>query len=478
VIDPGEKIRSYISDLFGENNLFRFTEFINSEPQQYLRVNSLKTTQDKISQHLLKKYGIKTESIPEMPFALKVLKGEEIAGKTLEHILGYYYIQGLSSMIPAVVLNPDEKDIVLDLCAAPGSKTTHLAELMRNKGTLIANEIQLSRLKALVHNIERMNIVNTGILHQKGELLSKTYENHFDKILVDAPCSGLGIIQKKEEVVKWWNENKVQGLSELQYKLIISAIKMLKPGGEMVYSTCTLTVEENELIINKVLSKFPVEIITIKLPVVTHNGLTFHHEEKLNKDLEKGKRIFPWETGTDGFFIIKLKKTEETKSQEKIYFSKKEVKIISYNHRNIFNKLKFLSVHFNINMDVFTGYNYLIKGIDIYFVSALWKDNYPGMFERIGLKFGTVDKHGEIVLSSEAAQLFGNEIKNKIIEINSREELKIYMEGGIIKTDSYKEGQYVIKFEDNIIGTAVVTQSGIKSRFPRSKRTQEINTNF
>ena len=138
-----------------------------------------------------------------MQNTLKVTEGSELTGKTLEHILGHYYVQSLSSMLPPIVLAPDKNDIVLDLCAAPGSKTTQLAELMHNDGTLIANEIQLSRLKALVHNIERMNIANVGVVHQKGELLSKAYGNYFDKILVDAPCSGLGIIQKKDEVTKW-----------------------------------------------------------------------------------------------------------------------------------------------------------------------------------------------------------------------------------------------------------------------------------
>ena len=478
MVDPGEKIKSYISGLFGEKNLSGFIDFINLEPYQYLRVNSLKTTPAAISKKLFEKYGIETKEIPEIPFALKVSKDEGTAGKTIEHILGLYYIQGLSSMLPALVLSPEENDVVLDLCAAPGSKTTQLAELMKNKGTLAANEIQLSRLKALVHNIERMNIVNAGILHHRGELLSRTYENYFDKILVDAPCSGLGIIQKKEEVIKWWNEKKVQGLAELQFKLLIAAIKMLKVGGEVVYSTCTLTAEENELIINKVLSKYRVELMNIELPVANHAGLTSMSGEKLNPDLEKGKRIFPWETGTDGFFIAKLRKTDETKSPEKFSYTKREVKLITFNHKNLFRRLKSLADHFNINDELFSRYKYIIKGIDIYFVSEDWNDINPGIFERIGLKLGTIDKNDEIVLSSEAVQLFGDEIKNKIINLQSSEELKTYMEGGIIKTDKYNHGQYVIKYDDYILGTAVVTQSGIKSRFPRSKRTQEIYTDF
>ncbi|OGU74713.1 MAG: hypothetical protein A2V93_05010 [Ignavibacteria bacterium RBG_16_34_14] len=478
MIDPGEKIKSYVSSLFGEKNLSHFIDFINSEPHQYLRINPLKTTPEIIRKKLFTRYEIETEIVSNLPFALKVTMGEELAGKTLEHILGFYYIQSLSSMIPALMLSPNENDLVLDLCAAPGSKTTQLGEMMKNRGTLISNEIQLSRLKALVHNIERMNIVNAGVIHQKGELLSKIYENYFDKILVDAPCSGLGIIQKKEEVIKWWDEKKVQVLADLQLRLLIAAVKMLKVGGEVVYSTCTLTAEENELIINKVLSKYPVEIIDIELPVSNHEGLTSFEGEKLNPDLQKGKRIFPWEAGTDGFFIAKLKKTVETKSLEKYSFAKKDVKLISYTHKDLYQKLKYLTDYFDIDSKIFSHYKFILKGIDIYFISADWNDNNTGMFERIGLKFGTIDKNGEIVLNTQAAQILGGEIKNSVIEFQSQAELKTYMGGGIIKTDSYKEGQYVIKYDDYILGTAVVTKAGIKSRFPRSKRTQEINTDF
>jgi len=478
VIDPGEKIKSYLSNLFGEEYLSRFIELINSEPSQYIRINSLKTSVGEVRKNLSERYGIETEEIPEFPLALKVTKGTELTGKTLEHILGYIYIQGLSSMIPAQILAPTENDIVLDLCAAPGSKTTQLAEMMRNKGTLIANEIQLSRLKALVYNVERMNILNTGIVHQKGELLSKVYQNYFDKILVDAPCSGLGIIQKKEEVVKWWDEKIVKNLSELQIKLLVSAIKMLKPGGEIVYSTCTLTAEENEFVLNKVLSKYPVKLIDINPSVKNINAFTSYKDENFNNDLLKGKRILPWETNSDGFFVSKLRKTDETEGPERISFTKREVKFISYNHKNLFSKIKFLCDYFNVDEEIFSHFKFILKGIDIYFTNENWIDENPGMFERIGLKFGTIDNKGEIVLSAEAAQLFSDKIMNHIITLNSPDELKTYMEGGIIKTDIYPEGQYIIKYKDYFLGTAVVTKAGIKSRFPRSKRTQSIKTDI
>ncbi|MCU0364422.1 MAG: hypothetical protein MUE93_01955 [Ignavibacteriaceae bacterium] len=137
------------------------------------------------------------------------------------------------------MLSPTSTDLVLDLCSAPGSKTTQLAEMMDNKGILIVNELEIDRIKALVFNLDKMNFLNYGVLNSRGEILSKYYNSYFDKILVDAPCSGLGIIQKKNEVGKWWSIERVNNLVEIQNKLLVSAIKMLKVGGELVYSTCS-----------------------------------------------------------------------------------------------------------------------------------------------------------------------------------------------------------------------------------------------
>jgi NOL1/NOP2/sun family putative RNA methylase len=217
-------------------------------------------------------------------------------------------------MLPPIILNPARDDIVMDLCSAPGSKTTQMSEMMDNDGTLIVNEVEIDRIKSLVFNLDRMSVVNTGIIHSKGEVLSKYYHNRFDKILVDAPCSGLGIIQKKEEVSNWWSLNRVQRLQDLQTRLLIAAIKMAKVGGEIVYSTCTLSVEENEMVIDKILSKYPVEIEEVNLPVKTHNAFTKYNDLEFDKSLSKAVRILPWEINSDGFFLVKLRKVDDTDS--------------------------------------------------------------------------------------------------------------------------------------------------------------------
>ncbi len=472
------KIYEYLNTLYGESSAKKYIEFINEEPSQYIRSNSLKTTSKKLSSTLSNEYEIKTEQIKNIENALKIIDGKKLLGKTIEHIIGEYYIQGLSSMIPPLILSPKQDEIVLDLCAAPGSKTTGLGEMMNNSGTLVANEIQLDRLKMLVYNIDRMNLVNTGVIHTKGEWLSKNYVNHFDKILVDAPCSGLGIIQKKNEVNDWWSTERVERLGDLQLRLLIAGIKMAKIGGEIVYSTCTLTVEENELILDKVLEKYPVEVMQIELPVKSHAAFTKYDGRKLNPNISKGKRILPWEADTDGFFIIKLIKTGETYPPEQIIPNKRELKFFTYKNKELNLIVKNIVTEFQLPEGVLSEYQYLVKGTDIFLVSKEWEDLYPGHFQRIGTKLGIIDKNKQLVLHTQAAQVFQKYISKNIYNIENKDELKKYLEGGIIKNEVDINGQCVVKYKEYMLGTAVVTKVGIKSRFPRAKRTQEIYTDF
>jgi 16S rRNA (cytosine1407-C5)-methyltransferase len=466
-------ISAYLNKLFGEDAAKKFSEFINKEPSQYIRVNRLKTTPEKLISVLQEDYDIKAEAIPGINSALKISGRTDLTGKTIEHIIGEYYMQGLSSMIPPIILSPSPDNKVLDLCAAPGSKTTEIAELMNNKGTLIANEIAMDRAMALLYNIERMNILNAGVIHFKGEVLSKIYDNYFDKILVDAPCSGLGILQKRDEVNDWWSEERAKALGDIQLKLLIAAIKMVKTGGEIVYSTCTLTPEENEGIIDKVLKKYPVELMDVDLPFQAHEGFTSFGGSEYNAQIKKTRRILPWEADTDGFFIARIRKTGDTNSLESMELKKREFRFLKPSGKELKNLLTTLSSVFGIEEDIFHQYKYHMRGGDIYFVSGDWEDENPGIFERIGTRFGIVDKKNEITFHSQAAQILQNHISKNIYSINDREEFKKYIEGGVIKA-VLPPGQYVVKYKEYILGTAVSTKEGLKSRFPRAKRTQGI----
>lgn len=469
------KIHNYFTQLYGKESADKYFAFIENEPKQYLRVNTSRISKDELSNLLFDKYQIKTESLISFDRVLKVVEGNDRIGKTIEHVLGFYYIQSLSSMLPPMVLNPSGDDIVMDLCGAPGSKSTQLAELMDNKGTLIINEVDNERIKSLVFNLERMNAINSSVIHSKGEVLSKIYDEHFTKILVDAPCSGLGIIQKKGEVNNWWSLDHVQRLQQLQIRLLVSAIKMARVGAEIVYSTCTLSVEENEMVIDKILEKYPVRLEDVKLPIPSKPAFTKFDGVKFNPDLKKALRILPWEIDSDGFFLVKMIKTAETEPAEKEAPRQTEYKIVKSNHKNIKPYLDYVSDHFGVDKSVLDNYKFIFRGKDIFFVWKDWNDDNIGLFNRIGLKFGVLDKKERITFNSQAAQVLEKYITKFIYHLKDEEELLNYLTGWKIKDLEIPLGQYVVKYNNWALGTAIMTSEGLKSRFPRTKRTQRFD---
>ncbi|MDO5520504.1 MAG: RsmB/NOP family class I SAM-dependent RNA methyltransferase, partial [bacterium] len=170
---------------------------------------------------------------------------------------GLYYIQEPSAMTPAALLPIEEGDRVLDLCAAPGGKSTELAAKLNGTGVLVTNDISNSRAKALLKNIELQGVRNAIVTSEPPEKLGRYFEGYFDKILVDAPCSGEGMFRKDNALIKSWEEYGVEYFSKIQKEIIVEAAKMLRPGGLMVYSTCTFSPEENELTIEHLKKEFP-----------------------------------------------------------------------------------------------------------------------------------------------------------------------------------------------------------------------------
>ena len=466
MIELSQNIANYLESLYNKEFVENYKKYIESYPNQYIRIDPNTDHNNLILR--LQKYGIELERA-QLPFAYKVIKGSDKVGKTLEFTLGMYYVQSLSSMIPPFILNPSENDITLDLCAAPGSKTTQLAELMNRRGTLIANEVNQQRVGSLNFNVDKMNLSNIGVMKQKGELISKTFDNYFDKILVDAPCSALGIVQKKNEVSNWWNLEQAEKIAEVQFKLLVSAVKAAKVGAEIIYSTCTLTIEENEFVLDKILKKYPVEIEEFDLPLKHVNGFTKFGEYE-NQNLALSKRIIPWENDSEGFFVAKLRKTDSTEPLEKTNYSKSQRLFFSANHRNIKPYLKQLHEYFGIDETVLNQYKYIQNKSDLLYVNSDWLVEDSSYFLKLGLKLGVIDRKDKLNIHSDAARTFGKfATKNKII-LESKEDLTIYLNGSIIKKSFDSIGQKIVEFEEMILGSAVQTKEGLKSQFPRNLR--------
>ncbi|RLE46888.1 tRNA methyltransferase [Candidatus Woesearchaeota archaeon] len=273
-----------------------------------IRINTLKATIKEVISRLQKNWIL--EQIPwcKEGYWLEHKKGRLDIGNTLEHTLGYYYVQEAASMIPPIVLDPKENDVVLDMCASPGSKTTQLAQYMNNKGLIIANDIKGDRLAALGINLQRMGVYNTAVTLMQGQNYEKT-GMIFDKILLDAPCSGTGTIRKSVKTIRMWNPDTIKRIAGLQRKLTRTAWKILKKGGTLVYSTCSTEPEENEAIINWLLeNNKDAKIEEIKLNIKKSPPILSFGNKKYNPEISKCLRIWPQDNDTEGFFVAKIKK--------------------------------------------------------------------------------------------------------------------------------------------------------------------------
>jgi 16S rRNA (cytosine1407-C5)-methyltransferase len=465
-------IKSYLINTFGEDFERRYSAFVQEDHSLYIRFDPNKITKENLT-NILSGYEIETEPVKELDFALKIKANADKAGKTIEYGMGKYYIQSLSSMMPPLVLAPTEQDKVLDIAAAPGSKSSQISEIMGNRGTLVANEPHLDRIKMLVHNLDKLNMLNMGVMQRKGEYVDQIYQNYFDKILVDAPCSAIGVLQKKGEVSNWWSEDRMLNITQTQSKIISSAVRALKTGGELVYSTCSLTIEENEIIIDRILKKYPVEAVDFDLPVKYMEAFTEYQGEKLNSSLKYAKRILPWEIDSEGFFIVKLRKTGEI---YKDYFTLPEkenlYKFVDSEHKTVRDTIKRISEMFSIDEHVFRNYKYMVKKEDIFFVNSGWEDDNLSYFTRIGTHFCTTDPKGRIRLHTHAAQILGKNANSAVFEADTNQ-ARTFLNGGIIKAPEIRTPQ-IIKYKGLYLGTALPSESGLKSQYPKSRRMSEI----
>lgn len=268
-----------------------------------LRVNSIKYNVEE-----LKKYfdsiEIKYKTVPWYDDALIILNSNENQIQSLEiYKNGFIYMQSLSSMIPPLILEPKENEKVLDLTAAPGSKTTQMASLMNNKGYILANELDKIRCDKLKYNIKMQGATICEVANGRGEEIGEKYPNEFEKVLLDTPCSGEGrFILQDEKSYRAWSTKEVEDLTKTQKALFTSAYKSLRLGGEMVYSTCTLNKFENEEILNWALNQFDMEIVKIEIELKnTLKGIT----KGYNNELKNAIRVLPTKE-QERFFVAKL----------------------------------------------------------------------------------------------------------------------------------------------------------------------------
>ncbi len=292
-------LHKLLLEQFEENIVNKIIEGYEAKRKVSLRVNTLKTDREKINE-ILKSNDINSTSVEFYKEAYIIENAREDKIKDLDMFNnGEIYLQSLSSMIPPIVLNPKKGENILDMAAAPGGKTTQMAVLSENEAMITACEKNKIRSERLKYNLEKQGATKVNVMVEDARNLSDYFS--FDKILLDAPCSGSGTISLKEEnTYKSFSKELIERSAKTQEQLLTKALKILKSGGEMVYSTCSILAKENEDIVNKVLKKFKAEIIPIedewtkeipKLPVKLKGTLCVCPNELY-----------------EGFFVAKIKK--------------------------------------------------------------------------------------------------------------------------------------------------------------------------
>ncbi len=278
-------------------------EIADIQTKPTMRVNTLKITAKELIARL-EKLGVTLERIPFTKNGYTIVQSKFSLGAITEYLLGYYYLQDAAAQLPVEILDPKPTDVVLDACAAPGGKTTQLAQHMQNQGTIVAYDLKPHRIPSMLVNLERCGVKNTTMFEGNAVLASKLGVQ-FDKVLLDAPCAGNYLTE-----AGWFEKRTLEGIQvscNIQRRLLYDCVNMLKQGGQLVYSTCSLEPEENEMNIDWALKNLPVRLEKVNT-AIGDPGLTEVFGQKLNPDIALCKRFWPHKTKTEGFFIAKMVK--------------------------------------------------------------------------------------------------------------------------------------------------------------------------
>lgn len=288
-------------------NLEQFKKYSLSFLRRSIRVNTLLGSVKEVKKNIESK-GWKLTPIPWCKEGFWIEHDERRdVGNLLEYHIGEIYVQEAASMIPPLVLQPKPGDIVLDMAASPGSKTTQMAAMMNNEGLIVANDYKGDRLQSLGINLQRSVTTNCLITLMRGQGIK---DMQFDKILLDAPCSGTGTIRKSLKTISIWNAGMITKLAKEQKELIEVAFENLKEDGEMVYSTCSLEPEENEGVVSHLLKKYEnAEMVKVTLPgLKTSPAVMEFKKDKYHPSVNDAIRIWPQDNDTEGFFVAKIRK--------------------------------------------------------------------------------------------------------------------------------------------------------------------------
>ncbi|GEO77687.1 Fmu (Sun) domain-containing protein [Companilactobacillus mindensis DSM 14500] len=442
--DFKEKYRNLMGDR--ADSLF---ESIEQASQEAFRLNPLKANYKNVSYSLAQ----------PIPYSNIGYYGA-INGNSIDHLSGYVYSQEPSAMYVTELLDPTGNDKVLDLCAAPGSKTTYIASKMASEGLLVSNEINPKRAKVLSSNIERMSITNTVVTNNSPKDFEKKFNNFFDKVLVDAPCSGEGMFRKDPESVKYWSLDYVEQCANRQQHILDSTYKLLNQGGTLVYSTCTFSPEENEQNVAWFLDKYPdMHLVEVKKFPGMEDGRP--EWANGNPELKKTLRMFPDRFNGEGHFMCKMVKDGEPE----------ELRERQINDGLKKDDLQLVQKFAKTNLNGLTQNNWL-KISDFLYQAASLDNRFKGLhILRNGLKLGEFKKNRFEPDIAWILALKPDELKT-VYQLD-QEQFEKYLHGeSVILSDrpDFDNKWIGLAYQDKLFSWGRFSNKEIKNVYPKGLR--------
>lgn len=435
------ELETYLINLLGKEKAEKLLATFEKEPYLAVRINKEKVDVN----YILKTYNLTEKTL--LDYGFRYDKKSLNLGKDVYHQAGLYYLQEPSAMYVGSLLDVKKNDKVLDLCAAPGGKTTHIAMKLENTGLIVANDIGYNRAVELSYNIERMGFTNCLVTSMDTKYFATNFKGYFDKVVLDAPCSGLGMVRKNSLSKEDWNLNKVYKLSSIQKELILQAYQCLKKDGVLLYSTCTFTKEENEDVISYLLDNTNASIIPIKLEKGIESGL-----------LEGTIRIYPSSFEGEGHFACLIKCNDTCQETKKAPLKES-------NHHLIEIYRKWEKENLNVSMSGyftnFEGHLYLLNNplFNLDKIKVL----------RAGLYLGEIVKGRFNPSHSLALSLKNKDFKQVLNLSKDSLELQSYLKGMTLET-SYLKNYVLVCVDTFPIGLGKADQGILKNLLPKGLR--------
>lgn len=427
-----------------------FQAYVNSFEQPSwngLRVNSAKISPEKFCQ-------MTDLFLHQVPWVTNGFYYEDTVSPARHphYYAGLYYLQEPSAMTPANRLPVEPGDRVLDLCAAPGGKATELGARLQGKGMLLANDISNSRAKALLKNLEIQGIPNILVTSEEPEKLVSRYPAFFDKILIDAPCSGEGMFRREPKMIEYWEEHGPDYYQPIQKKLVRQAYQMLRPGGLMLYSTCTFSVAENEEVIAGLLNEYPdLSLESIEPYSGFQKGYSCGGQE-----MSSCIHIYPHRMQGEGHFLALIRKAERSDGQNRRAISDRKTGI-----RLPSEAEKFLQ---DCLYDFTQGNFYMVKD-QLYYIGKDVEMANGLRYLRTGLLVGNVSRK-RFEPSQALAMAMKKEEFRRVIDFASDDIRTIkYLKGETILLDQPEEGWILVCTDGYPLGWGKASGTTLKNKY-------------